>query len=100
MYILTGVKEYGIKNLLKFIADGGYSHKQTLVTPNEAKGQSWNQQQRALRSIVECVIGLVHTWGPATIKFRGTPELQEIVLMIIYEIVNMRLMKRPLGLRG
>jgi len=97
MYVLTGVKDVIKKHGAKLLADGGYSDKETLVTPVASKGQDWNSQQKSLRSIVETIIGLVHTWRITTHKFTSTPELQEVVLLCVYELANRHLQKWPLG---
>eukprot|EP01089_Gocevia_fonbrunei_P020344 TRINITY_DN7564_c0_g1_i3.p1 TRINITY_DN7564_c0_g1~~TRINITY_DN7564_c0_g1_i3.p1 ORF type:complete len:101 (-),score=18.38 TRINITY_DN7564_c0_g1_i3:25-327(-) len=99
MYNLSGMKFMMRGNKVYLLADGGYSDKESLVVPDKSKSPQWNDKQKTQRSVVETVIGLVHNWEIATEKFKGSPELQELVLLIIYEFVNMRLALYPLGLR-
>jgi hypothetical protein len=101
MYIMSGMKQFLVDNRLMLLADGGYGHKETLITPDENKNKRWRLNQQSMRSVVETVIGLVHTWEAATSKFQSTPELQQVALMCIYELVNQfRLHVRPLGIRS
>ena len=39
------------------------------------------------RSVIEQAFSLVHFYAAATSKFRASPELQEMVLAIIYALV-------------
>ena len=99
MYNDTGLREYVNSMKLKGLADGGYTDKISLIVPDDEKGHSWNQKQKSLRSIVECVIGYVHSWGVATERYKGSTEMQEVCLLIVYELANRQLKQNPLGER-
>jgi len=83
MYVITGLKELLKAYDVKLMADGGYGDKGTLVVPDSERGQSWNATQKSMWSIVETIIGLVHTWQIGTNKFSASPELQEVVLLCV-----------------
>jgi len=91
MYVQTGLKQFNNAQDLKMLADGGYSDKESLVVSDENKGSKWNMNQESLHSIAESVIGVIQCWGIANSKFRGSPELQEMCLLIVYELANRQL---------
>jgi len=96
MFVLTGMKEYITERGIKLLADRGYSYT-LLVTPDDDnKDVKWNNIQKTLRSIVEIVIGLAKNYATAASKFRMGPELQELVLMIVYYLVQLNLLSAPL----
>ena len=82
----------------KLLGDGGYSGV-LLVCPDDKQTPLWNSDQKSLRSVVETVIGLSHNWAVANTRFKPSPEKQELALLIIYELVNRKLQKVPLGIR-
>ncbi|KAL6056173.1 hypothetical protein QOT17_016292 [Balamuthia mandrillaris] len=83
-------------NGLKLLADGGYKDVVSLVCPDDKKGRSWNNQQKALRSVVEVVIGMVQHYSYAAQKARQTPEFQALALMCCYQLANINLKRFPL----
>lgn len=97
MLILSGWKEYLIQSGEKLLGDRGYASA-TCVIPDEQFSISWNHKQKALRSVVETVIGLVHNWAAAHQVFRQAPELQELALMICYYLTQHYLLEFPLRL--
>jgi len=80
---------------IKLLADGGYSNAM-LVTPDKSMDTKWNDVQKSLRSIVETVVGMAKNWGTTGQKFRMNPEVQELVLMIVYNLVQLNLLSFPL----
>jgi hypothetical protein len=64
------------KNLY-WLADGGYSYHR-LIRPNDTESDSWNNEQKSLRSIVEVVAGMAKNWRVMDEKFRQRPELPRI----------------------
>jgi len=95
MYRLTGMRDFLIEAGYKLLADRGYSHS-SLVTPDNQRSSQWNNQQKALRSVVETVIGLVRTWSVTDYTFRQSPELQELALLICYKLLAHSLAEYPL----
>jgi len=65
-------------------------------TLDDTQNRTWNNLQKALRSIVEVVVGYVKNWGAASIVFKESPELQEFALMIIYNMAQMNLLEYPI----
>ena len=58
--------------------------------------KAWNNEQKAHRSIVETVIGNVKNWGVAKSVFRGTPEMQTMGLLVVYQLAARKLSNSPL----
>jgi hypothetical protein len=54
------------------------------------------ERHAAYRSVVEQAFALVHLYAAATLKFRASPELQEMVLIIIYTLVASKIQVVPL----
>jgi hypothetical protein len=73
----------------------GYDHH-TLITPNTSKGKQWNLEQKAKRVIVEIVFGNIKTWEVAKLVYCGSPEMQTIALMVVYQLVAEKLAVAPL----
>ena len=94
-YNLTGVREYLVQRNLKLCADGGYSHH-CLETPAVSLGSAWNKKQKAARSLVETVIGMVKHWEVTNIVFRGAPEYQTLAVLLCYQLTAMRLLECPI----
>ncbi|KAL6074212.1 DDE Tnp4 domain-containing protein [Balamuthia mandrillaris] len=95
-YALTGMRAFLQGNGLKLLADGGYKDVVSLVCPDDKKGRSWNNQQKALRSVVEVAIGMVQHYSYAAQKAQQTPELQALALMCCYQLANINLKRFPL----
>lgn len=77
MLNMSGMKEYMREHGIKWLADGGYSF-QYLVTPDNTMPLSWNNTQKALRSVVETAIGFVKLYRFAAERVAVCPELQEL----------------------
>jgi len=84
------------ENGIKLLADGGYSMRMCLITPDDMKSDNWNQEQKKERSIVEIVFSYIHNWKSADITFKQSPEFQAITLMTIYNIEAFKLEKIPI----
>lgn len=96
MFVLSGTKEFLSNHGIKLVADRGYSHV-CLVTPDDLfHDKKWNNVQKSLRSVVEVVIGLAKNWGTAAQRFRMNPEIHELVLIIVYTLVQLNLLSYPL----
>ena len=79
-----------------WLVDRDYTHIHLVVPDDRKYDKEWNNTQKGLRSVVETVIGCVKAYSPAGSKFRQSPELQQLALLTIYNIVNMRLKEYPL----
>lgn len=78
------------------LADGGYCDL-NLVTPNDDRSKQWNDEQKALRSVVEHTNSVIHGWGYASECVRGhSPELHACCLLVIYNLSNLMLLELPL----
>lgn len=95
MLNMSGFKEYLCAHGVRWLADGGYSFEY-LVTPNKHKSASWNNMQKALRSVVETTIGMVKLYRLAAERVTISPELQSMCLMICYQLTNLILKQFPL----
>ena len=65
-----GIKTFVANNNIKLIADGGYpASNPFLIVTMTSNGIQWNHQQKALRSVVEVVNGLVKNFEVAALTF-------------------------------
>lgn len=95
LFNISGMKQK-LENLnQKLAADRGYSHR-LLITPNDFKDRDWNNKQKGIRSVVETSIGLVKLFATASERFRQNPEIQELAIMISYQLTNRILKDYPL----
>jgi hypothetical protein len=53
-------------------------------------------EQKAKRAIVEIVFGNIKTWEVAKLVYRGSPEMQTMALMVVYQLVAEKLAVAPL----
>lgn len=91
------MKEFIEQQQINILRDGGYHHHR-IISPDESKEIDWNQTQKSLRSVVETAIGLTKNYQVAGGKFLGTPELQQLGLLAIYQLTNIMLKAYPLRL--
>lgn len=106
MFKLTGMKDKLEEMVLKFLADKGYTAYSTLILPANRNNASivdssireWDKEQKSLRSVVEVVIGLVGNFKVTSEKFKQSPELQAICIMIAYQLTNWTLKQYPIRL--
>lgn len=89
------MKEFLRQHAMKWLADGGYSNDH-LVTPDEHMPAEWNQTQKMLRSIVEVVIGFVKLYLFTAQRVRVNPELQEIAILVCYQLTQIVLRDFPI----
>jgi len=92
MFNITNVGEFIEQKQLILLGDKGYHHHR-VIRPDEGI-QLENNKQMALRSIVELVIGMTKHCNQC---FRHNPELQELVIMIVYNLVNDEIKKYPIS---
>ncbi len=95
MFLLTKMKEFMRAMGVHWLADSGYSFE-FLVTPDPNKSKIWNDQQKALRSVVEVSIGMVKLFAFAAQRVQVTPEVQELGLLTCYQLTNIQLKRFPL----
>lgn len=68
------------------------------ITPRSGQhnGRDWQNNQKSLRSVVETVFAVVKWFSLAGGKYRGSPELQQLALGCIYQLVAQNLNNYPL----
>lgn len=97
MLLVTEMKEYLRDHNLRWLADGGYRFAPYLITPNDRNmPQEWNNTQKGLRSIVEVVISLAKHNKSLDTTFRQSPELQQLAIIVGYELTNMKIKDYPI----
>lgn len=79
----------------RLLADKGYT-SDAVVRPDDLNDPELCERHAAYRSVVEQAFALVHLYAAATLKFRASPELQEMVLIIIYALVASKIQIVPL----
>ncbi|PRP84941.1 hypothetical protein PROFUN_07595, partial [Planoprotostelium fungivorum] len=88
MVELTGLKDVLHQNPnLRNLADSG---------SGQHNGRDWQNNQKSLRSVVETVFAVVKWFSLAGGKYRGSPELQQLALGCIYQLVAQNLNNYPL----
>lgn len=94
LFNVTGVEATLEALNARLLADKGYwSHY--VVRPDDLAGD-YRRQHSGFRSVVEQNFSLVHLFGASSMKFRASPELQEMVLMIVYALVYLKCRNAPL----
>jgi hypothetical protein len=95
MLHITGIERTILDQLAtRLLADKGYT-SDAVVRPDDVAGRL-REQHAGYRSVVEQAFALVHLYAAATLKFRASPELQEMVLIIIYALVASKIELVPL----
>lgn len=92
---LTKTQQLLRQHDVHLLADGGYTDVM-LVTPDDDRSQSWNKEQKGLRSIVEVVYAMVRHYRLAAEKVSHTPKFQGLALMCIYHLTNINLKQYPI----
>jgi hypothetical protein len=95
MMHLTGMERTILDELAtRLLADKGYT-SDMVVRPDDVDGLL-RVQHSGYRSVVEQAFALVHLFAAATLKFRASPEMQEMVLIVIYALVASKIELIPL----
>ncbi len=81
--------------MINYFYYSGYSFEY-LITPDKSRPVSWNNKQKSLRSVVETAIGFVKLYCFAAERVTVCPELQELSLMVCYQLTNIILKDFPL----
>lgn len=82
---------------IRALADAGYSASDQLVVPSDLPVHSdLRRRQARLRSVVEHNFAMVHMFKTAGGIFRGSPEQQQMILMIVYALVHLKSAENPL----
>jgi len=81
----------------RLLADLGYT-SDAVIRPDDLGelGSELRSRHGGFRSVVEQNFALVHMFAAASLKFRASPEKQEMVLMIVYALVHIKCAQRPL----
>jgi len=83
---------------ITLLGDGGYSDNRVICpddTPEDAP-VGWKRKHAGYRSVVEQDFALLHFWKASGGVFRQDPELQEMVINVIYQLVAFKQEERPL----
>lgn len=95
MFNMTNIGEFIEQKALTMLGDKGYHHHR-IIRPDEGT-QEENHSQMSLRSIVELVIGMTKHWECCNQCFRNNPEMQELVIMIVFNLVNEEIKRYPIS---
>ena len=98
MFLSTGIGEYLLENDVYLFADKGYSHP-NLITPIDAENDGEELmvfKQYSYRSHIETIFSEVKNWLIAKHQFRKSIFTQKMILMIIYNLVALKMTKKPL----
>lgn len=95
MFRLSRMDQFLEDKQIYLLADRGYSHHR-LIVPDDDESQEWNNSQKAVRSKVEVVIGLVKHYSVCSLVFRHNPEWHELALMTCYQLQAIMLKEFPL----
>lgn len=80
----------------RLLADRGYSGC-VFVKPDEVnKPCTWNNKQKALRSVVEVVFAYAKNWEVANQTFKQSPEFQAMCLIVVYQLAQLQIKQFPL----
>jgi len=91
MATLTGVQRDLEECNLVALADAGYTASDRVWVINDLPASSGLRRNHAgLRSVVEQMFSHVRLWRAADAKFKQSPELQEMVLLVIYSLVQLK----------
>lgn len=82
-----GTREFVEERHIKLLADRGYRHPY-LVTPDVLRSEKWNNVQKGLRSVVEVVNARLDAFNVTNAKFRMDPDLQQMVLIVCYNLTQ------------
>jgi len=97
MYGATNMEERLAQHGIKALADGGYTASEQLLVPSDfPQLGELRRRQAQLRSVVEHNFALVHMFQTAGGVFCGSPEMHQMVLMIVYALVHLKCEGNPL----
>jgi hypothetical protein len=97
MYNMTNTEERLAQHDIAALGDAGYTGSDQLIVPRDLPPHSELRRRHArLRSVVEHNFALVHMFKTAGGVFRGPPEQQQMVLMIVYALVYLKSEQNPL----
>jgi hypothetical protein len=91
MTTLTSVERDLEEHNLVALADVGYTGSDHIWVINDLPASSRLRARHAgLRSVVEQMFSRVRLWAAANVKFKQCPELQEMALLVIYSLVQLK----------
>jgi len=94
MFNNTNVEASMAARNARLLADMGYT-SDTVIRPDDLGGEL-RVRHSGFRSVVEQNFALVHMFAAANDKFRASPEMQEMVLLIVYALVYIKCADYPL----
>lgn len=90
---MTRVEEQLEQRNLVVLADAGYTASDRVFVISDLPRNSslgLRRQHAGQRSVVEQCFSHVQSWRAADAQFIHTPELQEMSLMVIYSLVQLK----------
>lgn len=81
---------------LKLLVDDGYNNTPNTVRADYFMEPEYQRQQRSMRSIVEIAIGFAKCFEALVKRNKYFPELQEAIILIGYELAQLKMMMNPL----
>lgn len=99
MFVRTGTDEELRRRDIWLLGDGGYVDARVVCpgdAPDNVNSCTWRQRHAGFRSVVEQDFSLVHLWQASGGVFRQQPELQEMVIQVIYALVSFKYRDWPL----
>lgn len=99
MFNRTEVGDLLARRDIVLLGDGGYYDPRVITptdAPNGVNASAWGKAHAGYRSVVEQDFSLVHFWKASGGVFRQSPELQQMVIQVIYSLVSFKYEERPL----
>ena len=91
MATMTEVEHHLSQHNLVALADGGYTASDELYTITDLPQNSGYRRVHAgFRSVIEQCFAHVQQWRAADAQFVQQPELQEMALLVIYSLVQLK----------
>lgn len=89
MVTLTDLENHLQQIGVVLLADSGYTGSDNICVINEMP-DAFRAQHAAYRSVVEQCFARVRLWRAADATFVQSPEMQELVLLVVYALVQLK----------
>ena len=90
---MSSIPDEFIRHGHYLLADGGYNHSQLICTRRFTDGSGVRKEMCNLRAIVETALGVVSNFRVSGGRFRGSPFLQTMCVVISYELTQWKMMR-------
>ena len=81
---------------IHLLVDDGYNNGRNTFRADRFEGSENQKLQRELRTIVEISIGYAKSFNALSCRSKFSPELQEAVILLGYELSQLKMMMNPL----